>query len=504
MSHKKAKLQVLLPRNEQEWNEFEEEYAWLRTCILQQAASRSHHPAVQAALQGMDLDLQKRKRDFKLQQKFQSLKYHDDKNSMGNKLQEDDDILIVEKEQEAPTSSSSLSQTHRSENPTTHSEDDWLNVTRNEEEGFDNAKQDNPSSNSSCACSNTSRSSDTPSSSLGTNYLAPYVLETMTNHYQAKARSPRAAILMALHTALRSPFLNFQCLNTPTTVTTTNHNSSFAPPVRPLNDTQFLPTGWKDDDNDDEPTTCLRYRNNKMGSVLLQVLLPPPNLPDDDKNHRIVQVSLRPSSEEEPTTTLTFPLSQHFNLESFQKAQKDTTAVPPALHYKGLAQLLDRFCTTFDLGCALVDPQSSNVTTNNPTTTTLPSYPQQRYPNNINNTPYNPPPPRIETSFPFPSHHRGDFEGDLLPRGVGSLDPGQAGNLMGPGHPAFQGGGRLDHLGPSSGFGMRPRFDPFGPPGGPTDPNIHPPGGTGDPNPDHLRPTNYLGNNNNNNNNRFM
>lgn len=103
----------------------------------------------------------------------------------------------------------------------------------------------------------------------------------------------------------------------------------------------------------------------------------------------------------------------------------------------------------------------------------------------------------------------GDFDRDLMPGGV---NDGSGGNLMGPNHPTFGGppiGG--------GGYGMRPRFDPFGPPGGPTDPrNVDPnrneddedprnpqlprrprppPGGTGDPNPDHERPPNDLSNN---------
>ena len=111
-----------------------------------------------------------------------------------------------------------------------------------------------------------------------------------------------------------------------------------------------------------------------------------------------------------------------------------------------------------------------------------------------------------------PEHRRpGDFDRDLMPGGdVGDADPG--GNLMGPNHPTF-GGPPI-----GGGYGMRPRFDPFGPPGGPTDPrnldpnrnNVDPndprnpqlprrprppPGGTGEPNPDHERPPNDLNNN---------
>lgn len=100
----------------------------------------------------------------------------------------------------------------------------------------------------------------------------------------------------------------------------------------------------------------------------------------------------------------------------------------------------------------------------------------------------------------------GDFAGDLNP----SFAPDQpAGNVMGPNHPMFQGGsGDGFATNPNddyrSGFGMRPRFDPFGPPGGPQQvsyPQRGSGGGerrrpSGEPNPDHLEPPNSLGNDN--------
>jgi hypothetical protein len=107
----------------------------------------------------------------------------------------------------------------------------------------------------------------------------------------------------------------------------------------------------------------------------------------------------------------------------------------------------------------------------------------------------------------------GDFSSDLLPSVGGGANPmnDPTGNLMGPNHPAFRGGQPPE---PRGGYGMRPRFDPFGPPGGPTDPrNIDPsrnvdpsrnpqhprqprppPGGAGEPNPDHERPPSDLSN----------
>jgi hypothetical protein len=116
--------------------------------------------------------------------------------------------------------------------------------------------------------------------------------------------------------------------------------------------------------------------------------------------------------------------------------------------------------------------------------------------------PYNP-------SRPLPSPIRGDFAGDLLP-GDPLRMPGQnlpAGNTMGPNHPIFQQQqpGRGVAYNPNddyrSGFGMRPRFDPFGPPGIGPQGNFPPHRGgnpqghrmSGEPNPGQLPPPNSLG-----------
>lgn len=85
--------------------------------------------------------------------------------------------------------------------------------------------------------------------------------------------------------------------------------------------------------------------------------------------------------------------------------------------------------------------------------------------------------------------------GDLLPTGLlqypqrGMLGvnlPG--GNMVGPDHPMFRGGADGDYM---DNPGMMPRYDPIGPPGGPTElDQTHtrrgrtPPGGTGIPNND--------------------
>jgi hypothetical protein len=104
---------------------------------------------------------------------------------------------------------------------------------------------------------------------------------------------------------------------------------------------------------------------------------------------------------------------------------------------------------------------------------------------------------------PLPPPTRGDFAGDL---GCDPLRmPGRpTGNTMGPNHPMFQQQQQPVGYNPQddyrSGFGMRPRFDPFGPPGVPPGPPPPRGGGNpqgrpvpGEPNPDHLTPPNSLG-----------
>ena len=96
----------------------------------------------------------------------------------------------------------------------------------------------------------------------------------------------------------------------------------------------------------------------------------------------------------------------------------------------------------------------------------------------------------------------GQFDGDLYPGGISALYPNHgnavSGNLMGPNHPIFN--AQINNDDDVGGFGqndtrsigfygmMKPRFDPFGPPGGPTEQHSLPQnalkGGTGNPNND--------------------
>jgi hypothetical protein len=203
------------------------------------------------------------------------------------------------------------------------------------------------------------------------------------------------------------------------------------------------------------------------------------------------------------------------------------------LHYKGLPVLLSRFVQTFDLGGLVrgASDASADARAELPyVDTTVRTLPVHAASSTVPATTGRPQPhlhydesqsPTIDTAFPGATNRnaRGDFSDDLMIGGGGNIpplrgigppaSPWMGGNLMGPNHPMFAGSPGISGVGPNSGFGMRPRFDPVGgPPGGPTDvdgtdptrriggngadPTNRPRRNLGDPNPDHLSPPNSL------------
>ena len=274
-----------------------------------------------------------------------------------------------------------------------------------------------------------------------------------------------------------------------------------------------------------------------------------------------VQVDFGPSSSSfmDISSTMTFPLGRHVNILSLMAAISSArqsgpsstsnsrrVSVPPALHYKSLSNLLLAFIRTFDLGHIFYDTpctetaeeatikkqQASSFSYNRtvaqqqqemkchkdkietkgytPSGTTTPA---AEVVNDRNIYSAEGTRPTIDSAFFGGRRFQdgGDFAGDLVTP-VGNfggsssrvVPPTPAGNLMGPNHPMFTTDGRFvsEPDAVFGGLGMRPRFDPFGPPGGPTDPLFVNPGrggrgrgrgGTGDPNPDHLRPPQGFG-----------
>jgi hypothetical protein len=426
-----------------------------------------NHPAMQAALEGLDAEAKRRKRDEKLQHKF----------------------MLVEKPTAASGSETSGGRKQENskgaaaaqgDDSTMSGEDDWHNINDNEE-------------------------NENNGSYLGAS-LAKQVIQSMARHSDVRVTSPLASIALALHAALRGTTLGFAC-----TGVHEPPSPGFAAPVRELPPSQLVPTvPWQ---NDKE--IVLRYRKEGTGAMLLRVV----RFNDSGKDQQ-VQVTLVPASTNEPSSeSLVFRLGDYVNLESLQRALlQQGGGVQPALHYKALAKLLTTFAATFDLGQVresedLGQQQSLRVDG------TLPNPPPRTQVYMQEELPFVPPydddtrplsyevPTTIDAAFPGlavrQGNSGGDFAGDLGlsgVRGSGLQDPfriGAPGNLMGPNHPMFGGSG----VGPNSGFGMRPRYDPVGPPGGPTEldfdgmpvpPNARIPrrGGTGNPNNTLLQPPN--------------
>jgi len=262
---------------------------------------------------------------------------------------------------------------------------------------------------------------------------------------------------------------------------------------------------------------------------------------------------------------LKFPLGKHVNLDGFAAAKRKNGGglVSPSLFYVSLSDLLLEFHSYFGIllpameatreeEFALEMQMPPSVTGRETRTTTMPDIAPPTATagaavnplscaNSDNNDPL-----RIMNSQQQQQQRgrRGDFDSDLLPGGpqpggLHDVPPG-GGSQVGPNHPVFDrtfgdndydggyeddfgggfgnGGGSFGVPGVGGGMGMRPRFDPYGPPGGPTEPErggrffpgrgsrlgrgggrggrgrggrggrIPPPGGFGNPNPDHMTP----------------
>jgi len=379
-----------------------------------------------------------------------------------------------------------------------------------------------------------------------------------------------SAIAVILHAALtRSDnILDFQCTGVPPK--SKSASNGFAPPIRELPKNVFLPVGWDKHSNGSvDPIVSLRYRNEGLGSLVLSVAMDNSTESDDDEiitgelneeSQQRVTIRFGPNGkenhEEENSKVLRFPLGLHMNVSSFTKARETNSRILPTLHYKALSVLFANFCTMFDIGdvtlgedqvhnekMVVVDGAEGSSRMSHGVDAAVPSPMSLQPPggrirmDNDTNT-NNHLPRTIDDAFPTPNI--GDFNGDLAPAGIPDLRAGNRGNnneggmLMGPNHPMFHGGGGIhrninyfddDHEGMTGpprigGLGMQPRYDPVGPPGGPTDPNFIDPnggrgrgggrfggrgrggarrgngrgrGGLGDPNPDHQRPPSDFG-----------
>jgi len=474
----------------------EKDFEILRDYILACPSVPSTAPAVKAALAGLENEIKRRERDAKLQKKFA-------------------------KSATLKNSADSSSSMAASAVKTQADDDEWQEIANERNSGAADTSTKSPDEEDEVEIIN--MEGDTSESILGKE-LAEAAISSMAE-FQARAKTPIAAVALALHAAMCSEILGFSCTGVPDENNSAK-SSGFAAPIRDLPKTQFLPRDW---DKYAPGKVTLRYRKNSTGSLLLEVELVEPTSPSSNAND--VCVKLVPTNTQEPPCeSLCFPLGHHINLDSWNAALRaaGSIGVQPALHYVGLPSLMTNFSRAFDLGsvkeqktCAssLVDP-AIFIGVQVPRQPTHGLYKPDVFGNGDGVTDplrvvdprrrYDDRAPVIGTAFPQPAFAAGDFAGDLNPLGNMGLDPLQrygpdnTGNLMGPNHPAFHGGG-MTGVGGGSGFGMMPRFDPFGPPGGPQEiPSLGPdgrpargrPGGAGNPNNDMLKPPNSLGNNN--------
>ena len=441
------------------------------------------HPAVQAALKGMEHEQKRKERDAKLRQKFAA----SSDNTKSELVATPAFSQTSQATAETPEAMSAEKHQSQKSNPTSMStedetmSDDWQDV--NEENAINRESSG--------------------SSYLGDRLAAEAV--QLIAQRKVQVSSPIAAIAAALHASLIS--LGFVCTGIPEE----GPSTGFAPPVRALTD-QFLPDQW---DTKNPYRVILRYRQDDVGSV---------NLIVESKESETVQVTWNPSKTSEPgPANFTFALQDHINLDSWKmSSQNFAKRTEPALHYKSLSLLLTLWAQKFDLGESLLVNDSEGAKQQplytDSTIQQLPASLQVRTEGKFSSHPQPVLPQRpvgttgpdmirpssggyqvpttLDGAFPMRGVHGlpGQFSGDLFPG-----NPENGGNLMGPGHPAFgSGSGGLT----PGGF-LQPRYDPYGPPGGPTDPNNPnhparprvPPNTGGDPNNDHFRPPNNLNNN---------
>jgi hypothetical protein len=509
----------------------ENDFDLVKEYLLQCPHVPQDSPAIKSALDAVEKEKQRRIRDAKLQAKFggrESSKTAMDDVVAGTNVTStisDGDVVVVDNVAAPQTAVCRDSSPPPPKDCTGEVGDDqdsmeWQDVQQQKEEEDD---EDDDS-----LMATVGETLDNQNASFLGKQLAKIAIATIAE-YRVHVSSPVSAIAVALHASLRSPILGFACTGVPEDPKSTG--GGFAPPVRELSKTQFLPLHW-----DSNPDCILqRYRKNGTGAMILKVM----------GDSTTVQVTFVPAnSKEPPVQSMTFALPLHVNLDSWNAALKavggsgTNSKIAPSLHYKDLAGMLSTFCQTFDLG-VVVDSDVADMEVPYVDNTVVygknDGLPTNSSPSTVSRpSPSDPPgvqpmlpsrgeipagvawkdgrvPSTLDQAFPNASRQPllgGDFADDLFPAGLqdprfirGGRGQGMGGNLMGPNHPLFTGDG-FDggwdgpvRGGPGS---MQPRFDPVYPPG--VDDGQSSGGGrrqkpsrTGEPNPDHLPPPNSLG-----------
>mmetsp|Transcript_5080 Transcript_5080/g.9002 ORF Transcript_5080/g.9002 Transcript_5080/m.9002 type:complete len:545 (+) Transcript_5080:141-1775(+) len=511
----------------------EDDFERVKRYLLQCPDVSQDSPVIRCAIDAIEKEKQRRIRDAKLQRKFgvgaasaatgkesQAVNGAVGSNSIAqlNSTMSDGDVVVVE---------SAIGVPRESTKDSTAAEEDenddmmeWQDVQQQKDED----DQD-------------TAIVDTEGEMMETSFLGKELskisIDSIAEH-RVLVSTPTAAIAVALHASLRSSLLGFACTGIPEDQSAAKTCGGFAPPVRELPKTQFLPLHWEDNPNN----ISLRYRKNGTGAIVLSVIVTRTKDDGDmstDAQATVVITLFPANSKEPPSQSMEFSLSEHVNLDSWNAALRGAPSeknhrISPSLHYKRLATMLSKFCRTFDLGgvvdtadatAAYVDntvlygmkgttSASSSRTSSTSGLCPMPSkageipvgvaWKEGRTPSTLDQAF-----PRARGPLPG-----GDFADDLLPGGLQDprFFPGRGGgsmggNLMGPNHPMFTGGGwGVGGEGPPIGGpgSMQPRFDPVYPPG--VDDGVssnrrkggrQKPSRTGEPNPDHLPPPNSLG-----------
>ena len=349
------------------------------------------------------------------------------------------------------------------------------------------------------------------------------------------------ALALALHTSLTelSTLENeaiFRCTGVPDESVTSQFmgvtcekktGGGFAPPIRELPIGQLVPSKWEDKVGP-QGVVIFRY---KCGCGEYSVSSGPTTdastvyLALQQRGDEVtVSFGALPASNtsgNSSTRQMVVQISSVINLDGFQKASSKG-AVSPTLFYISLSKLLGDFCTTFEVLPSTQQQKKDAMAVETVASLQMPpaiaSRANTKQPDvhkEIDNHMKGPgdvsDPLRIAN--PAAGPRRGDFDSDIMP---GFAAPSRGGSQVGPNHPMFDRSfgdgpdGFDDDLGHGGvpnfsipgvgGMGMRPRFDPYGPPGlggrggrgrgrgrGGRGAN----GGFGGvPNPDHLRPPN--------------
>ena len=509
----------------------------------------SNSVALQAAISGLDKELVRLEREERLVKRFTTSSSGDDGGKKSSGMKKEDSAADMDYVDIAPANTDDVKM---NDNDNIKDEEEW--------------EEANPS-----PAKKHQRQEESEDSTANNNAeMASSVVARIANA-NIKVKTPLGALALVLHTALveMSGGEDFRCTGVPDANVVSQllgvSNSSaakptggggFAKPIRELARGELVPSNWEDSQSSSS-AVAFRYNCGKgvysIDSVANDVTTVYLTVELQQNSDVSVTFQTMPSNDQE-RQKLTFPLGQYANLDGFQtaKAKSGNGTVPPSLFYISLSELMFQFTSAFGL---LSRAQSCAATVdNNMPIAAMPSMmpdgatqaaavklevPSMKVPR-----PNNPSDDGLAVDTDplkvMDSQRRGkhkDFEGDLLPGGpqpggLHDMPSRGMGSQVGPNHPMFDrtfdddgpldytdefggafGSGRPDDFsvpGVGGGMGMHPRFDPYGPPGGPTEPGRGgrfpgrgsrlgrgrgrggrgpaPPGGYGMPNPDHMSP----------------